>query len=159
VRVGLWKALALLLGGFGLMALATAVTVLLVFDPGVMFGALGLALSSLPLLAALGALRQSRGFKRAREQDLREAELTTVRALAESAQGELTARDLAQSLGVDENRAELLLAELSLDDVVQRRVTDAGELAYSARPRVRVGDADETEQESSEVSREERSSR
>jgi hypothetical protein len=127
----------------------------------VLFGALGFAVSSLPLLAALGALRQSGRYKRAREHDLREAELAAVRELAEASPGELTARDLAASLGIPETKAELLLAELSLDDVVQRRVTDAGELAYSARPRVRVGEAIEESptDEAQDSAGEERSSR
>ena len=160
IRAGLWKALGLVLGGFGLMALSTAVIVVLLAHPGVLFGALGLAISSLPLVAALGALRKSGRFRRAKEQDLREAELGAARDLAEASPGELTARDLAQSLGMDETRAELLLAELSLEDVVQRRVTEAGDLAYSARPRVRVSDApDEPEAPDAESTREERSTR
>ncbi len=160
-RAGLWKALAFILGGLGLMAMAAALAVVLVFDPGVSFGTLGFAVSSFPLLAALGALRQSRRFERARARDLREAELGAVRELAEASAGELTARQLAHALGMEETKAELLLAELSLEDVVQRRVTDAGELAYSARPRVRVGAAIEESEpdEAQAAAREERSSR
>jgi hypothetical protein len=160
VSAGLWKAVALVSGGIGLMALAATVAVLAIFEPGVLFGALGLALSSLPALAALGALLRSRELRRARERALREAELTAARELAEAAPGELVARDLARTLGVEETRAELLLAELSLDDVVDRRVTDSGELAYSARPRIRVDEATdaELEPESPEAARRERSS-
>lgn len=143
----LWKGGAFALGALGLCLLAVTAVTLLLFDPGVLVGALGVSLGCLPLLAALGAWRRSGRHQRDGQHELYQAELDAVRELTEAAASELTARELARSLSVDEARAELLLAELSLNDVVERRVTTAGELAYSAQPRVRVDEADEAEAE------------
>ena len=138
LRSGLWKALGVGLGAFGAFALLAAIVTVAFTSPGVMLGTLALALTSLPLLLSFGAYRRGVALGKERDQAWRAAELSAVKDLAEASPGELTASALSKALGVDEARAELLLAELSLDDHVARRITDAGELAYSAKPRVRV---------------------
>jgi hypothetical protein len=135
---GLWKTLGAGLGAFGAFALLAAIAVVAFTSPGVLLGSLALVLSSLPLLFGFGAYRRGVALGRERDQAWRAAELSAAKDLAEATPGELTARVLGKALGVDEARAELLLAELSLDDHVARRVTDTGELAYSAKPRVRI---------------------
>jgi len=138
LRSGLWKTGGALLGAFGVFALLLTIGVVALASPGVLLGSLALALSSLPLLAAFGAYRRGVALGRARDQAWRTAELSAAQDLAQATEGELTASALSRALGIDEPRAELLLAELSLQDRVARRVTDTGELAYSARPRVRL---------------------
>jgi hypothetical protein len=137
-RSGLWKALGAGLGAFGALSLLIAITVVAFTSPGVILGTLGLALSSLPLLFAFGAYRRGVSYGKERDEAWRAAELSAVKDLAQQSSGELTAAALGKALGIEEVRAELLLAELSLEDHVARRVTDSGELAYSARPRVRL---------------------
>ncbi len=143
---GLWKTLGVGLGVFGAFALLAAIAVVALTSPGVLFGTLALALSSLPLLFGFGAYRRGTQLGRERDQAWRRAELSAAKDLAQASDGELMAGALARALGVDEARAELLLAELSLEDQVARRVTDSGELAYSARPRVRVDEVEASEQ-------------
>jgi hypothetical protein len=143
---GLWKTLGVGVGVFGAFALLAAIGVVALTSPGVILGTLALALSSLPLLFGFGAYRRGAQLGRERDQAWRKAELSAAKDLAQAGDGELTAATLARALGVDEAHAELLLAELSLEDQVARRVTDSGELAYSVRPRVRV-DGGESEAE------------
>jgi hypothetical protein len=138
VRSGLWKALGAGLGAFGALSLLIAIGVVALASPGVMLGTLALAFSSLPLLFAFGAYRRGVSYGKERDEAWRAAELSAAKDLAQQSNGELTAAALGKALGIDEVRAELLLAELSLEDHVARRVTDSGELAYSARPRVRL---------------------
>jgi hypothetical protein len=156
---GLWKTLGVGVGVFGAFALLAAIGVVVATSPGVMLGTLALVLTSLPLLVAFGAYRRGVKLARERDQAWRAAELSAAKDLAQATQDELTAAALARALGVDELRAELLLAELSLEDQVARRVTDSGELAYSARPRVRVDGENElqalTEAESASAAPEE----
>ncbi|HEV8247461.1 MAG TPA: hypothetical protein VGP93_16910 [Polyangiaceae bacterium] len=154
LQAGVWK----LLGGglFAAFALASVAAALLIVlaHPGILLAASALTMVCLPLIAALVAQRRSRFFGEQREQALREAELSAARDLTEATGAELTASLLASALGLREERAELLLAELSLDDVVHRRVTEGGELAYSARARFRVGEtASETPEASEDPAR------
>jgi hypothetical protein len=138
MKSGLWKALGVGLGVFGALALLVAAGIVALTSPGVILGTLAIAFAALPLLFGFGAYRRGVAAARDREDAWRAAELRVAKDLAQSSEQELTAAALAQTLGMDETRAELLLAELSLDDHVARRVSDTGELVYSARPRVRL---------------------
>jgi hypothetical protein len=140
-RATAWKLGGAALLAAGALALVIAVLFVLFAQPGIMVGTLSLAASILPLLIAFGAFGRGRKEGRASDQSYREAELSAAKDIADKTSGELTAPELARALDMDEQKAELVLAELSLSDVVQRRVTENGDLAYSTRPRVRVGDS------------------
>ncbi len=143
----LWRFGGWALLGAGALSLVIALLFAIFASPGVLVGTLGLALGALPLLAGLGALRRASGGARELERAWHDAELSAAKDLAHAAGAELTAASLARALGIDEMRAELVLAELSLEDVIQRRVTDTGDLAYSSPPRVRVEQAGDLEAE------------
>ncbi len=141
----LWKFAGWALLGAGALALLMALLFVTFASPGVLVGALALSIGALPLLASLGALGRARRHARERDRAWDDAYRTAARNIAQASGSELTASSLARALGIDEPRAELLLAELSLDDIVHRRVTETGDLAYSPPARVRVAEHEQPE--------------
>jgi ribosomal protein L37AE/L43A len=143
VRVA-WRFAAGATLAFSAVAAMVTLFVILLTWPGV----LGLSLAGLLVLAPvlLGALAAAR----ARRETLRihgfldDAWTRAARDVLESSGREFNAAGLGSALGLPEARAEALLALLNVDDHVASRVTDDGDVTYSARsPRVRVAADDE----------------
>lgn len=127
--------------GFFLTALGSVallgVTIALVLATPSLTPSVLLALAAaLPLGGGLAVLRFGAGIRRDRERAIAEAELSVAEDVVRGFGREVEASELSAILHVSEHRAEELLAELSLDDRLERRVTEAGSLGYA--PRIRV---------------------
>ncbi|MBW2452858.1 MAG: zinc ribbon domain-containing protein [Deltaproteobacteria bacterium] len=131
----LWGVFGGLVGAFGL--LATTLMVLL-FEPGLIGAGLGLAAALPFLLLAFTAL----GKSKARTEDIQRAIdgawTSAARDIVLASPDGLTARQLSKQLPVSEQAAETILAELSVDDMLQSRVTDDGKLQFSATAAARI---------------------
>lgn len=123
------------IGGFGF--LVTFLTLLL-FSALTTAWASVLLFPAVPLLLALWARSRARRAKLQTQQALSEAwSLVAHEVLGETA-GELTSRQLAESMLTDEQHADRLLARLNVDDRVRSRITEDGDVTYSVRARGRV---------------------
>lgn len=90
------------------------------------------------LLGFAGLLeRRARVEGRNAETSLQEAELIAAADVSSSHAGELSAASLARVLHIEEARAEVLLAELSLQDYLGAHVTPAGAVSFPS-PRTRL---------------------
>ncbi len=142
-----WRMASGLLGAFGALSVLVALGVLAVVSPGLLVTAATLAMAVAPI--ALGAL----GWSRARRYDKSVAvEMDRARRLVaadvvSAHGGQLDAKALSKSLGIDEARAELLLAELSVEDLVRARVEEPD----AARARVDDGADEQAEAEQREA--------
>ena len=125
-----------LLSGGGL-ALFAAVATLSLLSLGAAWSALVAATAALPFASGLVLTRMATGIRRDGERALAEAELSVAEDVVRGLGREVEAAELSAILHLGEQRAEELLAELSVNDLVQRRVTEAGSLGYTA-PRLRV---------------------
>ena len=130
---------AVLLGSFGLSLLVT-LFVLSVAAPG-LIGSLGaLFACAVPLALGVYALRKAASTQHESELALDQAWLLVASDLLRERGSELKADELARALRIDEVRAELLLAELSVNDFVHARVesepdaSDRVRIAFEAEP-------------------------
>ncbi len=121
-------------GGFALLGV---VAVLALFAPGLGPSALLALAAALPLGSGLLLTRMASSIRKDGERALREAELSVAEDVVRGLGREVEAGELSAILHVGEQRAEELLAELSVNDLLSRRVTEAGSLGYTA-PRLRV---------------------
>jgi hypothetical protein len=137
LRGGVWKALTLV------FALLTAVSVLSVAgviafaSPGVFGATLLFALAAMPGLFAAFAWQRGKKSYADLAQQLNQAWLIAASDVIAS-RGETDAAKLSAILRTTEEHAELLLAELSLQDFMHARVTDDGDLSYLAPSRLRI---------------------
>jgi len=131
----LWGVFGGLVGSFGL--LTTAIMALL-FEPGVIGAGLGIAAALPFLLLAFTAL----GKNKTRTEDIQRAVdaawKSAARDLVLASPEGLTAKQLSKKLPLSVQAAETLLAELSVDDMLQSRVTDDGKLQFSASAAARI---------------------
>lgn len=121
-------------GGFALFGV---IAVLALLSPGLGPSALLALAALLPLGSGLALTRMGASIRRDGAQAVREAELSVAEDVVRGLGREVEAPDLSAILHVGEQRAEEILAELSVNDVLSRRVTEAGSLGYTA-PRLRV---------------------
>ena len=125
---------ALTAGGLALFGVIAAIALV---SPGLGPSALLFLAAALPLGSGFALSRMSASIRRDSELAIREAELSVTEDVVRGLGREIDAAELSAILHVGEQRAEELLAELSVNDVLSRRVTEAGTLGYAA-PRLRV---------------------
>ncbi len=118
-----FKAVAFRVGaGFALASSALSLLVtslVLVATTPALFAQLAALIACLvPCALALFAFRQARSHSRSFHAALQQAWFLAAARLSASRSGRLTAAELAELLRVDEARAELLLAEVSVQDFV-----------------------------------------
>jgi hypothetical protein len=138
-----WAVTGAVVGGFGLLSLGVAMVVLGLASPGLgaTMGLLGAV--AVPLLFGWFALRRARRSRREFDAALERAWQLVAGEIVAQRQDGLTAAQLAGLMRTDEPQAERLLAALSVDDMVNSRVTDAGEVLFASGTvgRVRVDDS------------------
>jgi hypothetical protein len=116
--------------------------VLLAISPAPLAKAFAIFASLVPLVLAFMAFRQAKAHQKKFERALQQVWLSAASRVVSSEGGQVKSADLAKLLRVDEARAELLLAELSVQDLTappaiapKVRVTelaDARELSEAA---------------------------
>ena len=114
----------------GAVSLLVTLVVFLVTSPAALAKVAALIASVVPFALSFVALRRARSHAKKFEAALQQAWFLAASRLVQAHDGKLGAKDLAQLLRVDEARAELLLAEVSVQDLLR----SPAELA----PRVRV---------------------
>ncbi len=130
MRAGAYRAGSVFALASGLLSVFVTTVVLMATSPAP-FAKVAAALAcAVPLLLSFLAFRRAAGHKQKLEQALEQAWLSAAARVAQGAGAELSAASLARTLRVDEARAELLLAELSVQDFVLPR--------SEAVPKVRV---------------------
>ncbi|MEI9939352.1 MAG: hypothetical protein WDO69_19190 [Pseudomonadota bacterium] len=120
LRVGAFRAgsgFALASGGISLLV---TLIVFMVTSPAPFAKVAALLVSVVPFALSFFALRSSRGHARKFDTALQQAWLLAASRLVAANGGQLSAKALAQLLRVDETRAELLLAEVSVQDFMAR---------------------------------------
>lgn len=127
LRAGAFRAGAGFALGAGLLALLVTNVVLFAISPPALAKAFALFASVVPLVLSFLAFRRASAHKKDFKQALQQAWLSAAGRVARH--GRVTAPALAEKLAIDEPRAELLLAELSVQDLI-------GEEAPAARVRV-----------------------
>jgi pheromone shutdown protein TraB len=152
LRSGAFRAGAGFVLGSGVLALLVASVVLLATSPAAFATAAALFACLVPFALSLFALRRARGHARALDTALQQAWLLAASRVVAQRSGQVDAAALARALRIDEARAELLLAEVSVQNFVQSpaelparvRVTeladdsDRADAAEAARPRADV---------------------
>lgn len=113
----------------GGLSLLVTLLVLLVTSPAAIAKLAALLASFVPFALAFFALRSARSHARKFDTALQQAWLLAASRLVAAHGGQASAKALAQQLRVDEPRAELLLAELSVQDFIAQ----APELAARVR--------------------------
>jgi hypothetical protein len=102
----------------GGVSLLVTLIVFLVTSPAPIAKLAALLASLVPFALAFFALRRARSHARKFEAALQQAWLLAASRLVAAHSGQLSAKGLAQRLRVDEPRAELLLAEVSVHDFI-----------------------------------------
>jgi hypothetical protein len=120
------SAAGLALSGFGALALLVATAVLLAASPGLLPTVLTLLACSAPLGAGLWTLRAAGAARSQRSEALHAARLAALND-AQAVLGALDATRVSQLLQIDDEQAELLLAEASVATLLE-----------PAAPRLRV---------------------
>ena len=137
VKGALLRLLGFSLLAAGGLALFAVVATLALVAPGLGPSALIALAGALPLVSGVVLTRMAAGIRRDGERAIAEAELSVAEDVVRGLGREVEGAELSAILHVGEQRAEELLAELSVNDLLERRVTEAGSLGYTA-PRVRV---------------------
>ncbi len=119
LRAGAFRAGSGFAFASGLLSLLVTNVVLLATSPAPFAKGFALFASVVPLLLAVLAFRRAAVHKKRLEQALQQAWLLAAGRVTALAGGELSAGALAKTLRIDEARAELLLAELSVQDFVE----------------------------------------
>ena len=143
MRGAAWTLGAIFAGSAALLALLLAVAVLAIASAGIVGTAATGVVVAVPFVIAWLAWARARAAKRERASAVEEAWTMVASDVLRDREKELSAAELARALRVSEPRAEVLLARLNLEDFVRARVTDAGDLVYSAADvtaRLRVPD-------------------
>ena len=128
-----------LFGSFG-MSLLVTLFVLAVATPGVIGSVAALAACAVPLLLGVYVYRKGAAARSAVKDSLDKAWLLVASDVVQGRAELPKADELAKILRIDEARAELLLAELSVNDFVHARIASEP----GAPDRVRISFDDET---------------
>jgi hypothetical protein len=140
-RIAAWRVGAGALAGLGLVSLLVVLAVLLLVSPGVAGTLTALGLVAVPLVLAAIIWRKAARLRSDQQTALDQAWSLAARDALEQRGEELSAADLARVMHIGEYQAEQLLAQLQLHDFIRTRVTDGGDLVYSAgalKPRMRI---------------------
>ena len=137
IKGALLRLLAYSLLAAGGLALFGVVATIVLLSPGLGPSALLAVAAALPLASGFALSRMGASIRAGAERAVAEAELSVTEDVVRGLGREIEAAELAAVLHVREERAEELLAELSVNDVLSRRVTEAGSLGYTA-PGLRV---------------------
>lgn len=119
VRAGAYRAGSGFAFVSGLLSLLVTNVVLLATSPPPLAKVFALLASVVPLVLSLVAFRRAALHKKQLERALQQAWLAAAGRVMSASGGQLSALSLAQALRIDEPRAELLLAELSVQDFVE----------------------------------------
>jgi hypothetical protein len=103
----------------GLVSLVVTNVVLLATSPAPFAKAFALLVCFVPLTLSFVAFRRATRHKHRLEGALQQAWLSAAGRVAGAAGGELSASALGQALRIDDARAELLLAELSVQELIE----------------------------------------
>jgi|SRR6188768_1002452 len=118
LRAGAFRAGSGFAFASGGLSLLVTLLVLLVTSPAPLAQVAALLASLVPFALAFFALRSARGHARKFDAALQQAWLLAASRLVSAHGGQPSAKAIAQLLRVDEPRAELLLAELSVQDFI-----------------------------------------
>jgi hypothetical protein len=102
----------------GAVSLLVTLIVFLITTPAPVAKVAAVVASLVPFALSFFALRRARSHTRKFEAALQQAWLLAATRLVAAHGGQLTAKELARLLRVDEARAELLLAEVSVHDFI-----------------------------------------
>ncbi len=120
LRAGAFRAGAGFALASGGVSLLVTLVVLVVTSPALFAKAAALVASTVPFLLAFLASRNARSHARKFDTALQQAWFLAASRLVRAHGPGLTAKDLATLLRVDEARAELLLAEVNVQDFMQQ---------------------------------------
>jgi hypothetical protein len=139
LRAGAFRAGAAFAFVSGGVSLLVTLIVFLVTAPALVAKVAALLASFVPFVLSLFALRSARGHARAAEAALQQAWLLAASRLVAAHGGQLSEQALARLLRVDQSRAELLLAEVNVQDFIAPASEQAArvritELADPAEP-------------------------
>jgi hypothetical protein len=112
----------------GLFSLFVTNVVLLATSPTPLAKALAFFASGVPLLLAFVAFRRWAAHKKQLEQALEQAWLSAAGRIVTREGGQISASSLAKALRIGEARAELLLAEVSVQDFVEPHALPAAKV-------------------------------
>jgi len=104
----------------GVVSLLVTLVVFLVTSPAPVAKVAALLASVVPFVLSLLALRSTRSHARKFEAALQQAWFLAASRLVRARGAQLTSQELARLLRVDEARAELLLAEVNVQDFMQQ---------------------------------------
>jgi hypothetical protein len=131
LRSGALRAVAIFLLASGVVGSVVAVLILALVSASLLVKALALLVASVPFWLGVAALRNATLHQKELGRSLDSAWLSVL--ADERARGALDAATVARRFGVTEARAELWLAELSVQELI-------GEAASGAEARLRVPD-------------------
>ena len=139
-----WQLGSAVVAGFGVIALLVALATLAVVSPGLGLTILTLLMVAAPFVFATLGFRKAKTATKERDTAIDRAWTSVAKEIA-AAKPDLDAKQLSKLMRIDEAHAELVLAQLSVDDFVRARVEAPPE-------RQRVTDvASEAEIEAAEV--------
>jgi hypothetical protein len=135
LRAGAYRAGAGFALASGLLSVVVTNVVLLATSPAPFAKVFALLASAVPLLLSFVAFRRAAAHRKQLGQALQQAWLSAAGRVSARTGGVPSAADLAATLRIDEAHAELLLAELSVEDLVEPhplpnakvRVTELGD--------------------------------
>ncbi|MEM1032900.1 MAG: hypothetical protein AAGN82_21320 [Myxococcota bacterium] len=134
----LWRVAALFGTVVSVFGLGVTAMVALFMGAGAAYAVGGISMA-LPwiLLAAVGYVK-AKGETKNLEARLSEAWRSAARDVVAARPSGVTASGLAETLQLDEAKAEEILAELSIDDMLQSRITDEGGLVLAPSTMLRI---------------------
>ena len=138
-----WGVAAGVVGAFAIVSLAIAALVLTIATPGILGGLATGAATAVPLVLAALAWKRSAAHSTEAHAAIAEAWSLVASDVLRQRGEALTAQELSEVLGIEEDAADRILIDLHAKDVVRARVTDHGELVYGTRDlpaRMRVDD-------------------
>ncbi len=122
-----WQMGSAVVGGFGGIALLVALAALAVVSPGFFLTTLALLMVAAPLLFSVFGFRKAKRAGEERDAAIDRAWTSVARELSEAHDAKLSPRQLAKLMRIDETQAELLLAQVSVDDFVRSRIEEPPE--------------------------------
>ncbi len=133
-----WRLGAITVLSFGLVGLIVSLALAAVADLGAISVITLLLVLSTPVLGAVFAWRQGNRHRAELEEALNTAWASVAAELLRRSPKELTAEQLAERMQLNPAQAESLLARLGASDRVRSRVSDEGQLLFSAGDAARV---------------------
>jgi hypothetical protein len=138
IAASAWRAGAWITGLFGAASVMIAAAVLALVHPAALPSVIALLLASIPLVVAFPAAARANKLRRERRELLDKAWALVASDIVAQREGAVSSTELATGLSIDEARAESLLAQLSVENLVTAHVTREGELVYGASNPARI---------------------